>query len=170
MRIRTFVASAILIAAATTGAFADFNRWSSEVEKDPFSGGEKTSVDYSTSTRSGVSMYCDTAESGIEVRIAPGYVYTADMQQLKPVMEFAIDGTKLQFVPAPANVISVGDNLAAASLFLNKEQSITLVKAFADAKSQIAIKDGMSDRPHLLRASGSTKTGQAIVRCVEKQK
>lgn len=153
----------------SSGAVAGFDSWTSEIEKDPFSGGEKITVTYSSSIRSGVYMFCDTAESGVEIRAVPGYIYEAGMTEYKPAMEFAIDGTRLEFTPGPASVVSVGDNLAAVNLTLSKEQAVTLVKAFASAKRQIAIKDGMSDRPHLLRATGSTRSGQAIVRCVEKQ-
>ena len=38
------------------------------------------------------------------------------------------------------------------------------------AKRQIAVKDGISDRPYLLTASGSTKAGAALVKCMEGQK
>lgn len=160
----------IFLAFGVTHASAGFERWTSETEKDPFSGGEKVIVDYAMTLRSAVIMFCDTAESGIEIRVVPGYVYDRQMEDFEPQMEFAIDGERIDFPAVKGSVAVVGDNLTAISVTLNKEQGLTIVKAFAAAQRQIAIKDGMSDRPHLLRAAGSTKAGQTIVGCVGKQK
>jgi len=160
----------VFLALGAFHANAGFERWSAETEKDPFSGGEKVIVDYAMTLRSAVIMFCDTSESGIEIRVVPGYVYDPEMAAYEPQMEFAIDGERIEFPTVKGSVAVVGDNLAAISVALNKDQGIKIVNAFAEAQRQIAIKDGMSDRPHLLRASGSTKAGQAIVGCVGKQK
>lgn len=167
MRKVLMIASGTLILAWP--ANAAFDRWSAETETDPFSGGKKIIVDYAMSARSAVLLFCDTTESGIEIRVVPGYVYEPRMADFRPVMEFAIDGARLSINVPAARVAMVGDSLTAISLRLSPEAARAIVSAFAKAGKQIAIRDGMSDRPHFLRATGSTKAGQAIADCVEKQ-
>jgi hypothetical protein len=148
-------------------ASAGFDRWTSESEDDPFSGGNRTTVDYSTSVRSGVLIICDTAEPGLLVRAVPGFAFEAGLSDMKPEMEFAIDGSRV--LGQAGRVGAVGDNVAAAETMLSKENSEAFVKAFAAAAKQIAIKDGISDRPFLLSARGSTKAGAALVKCMTEQ-
>lgn len=154
-------------ASSITSASADFMRWSVETESDPFSGGQKVLVNYMSTIRSGVFIVCDTAEPGIRVRAVPGWAYVPDLALIEPTIEFAFDGERL--FGAKGSTGAVGDNIAAAEVLLNDEQARQFVTAFAAAKRQVAIKDGISDQPHLLKASGSTKAGQALVGCLDKQ-
>jgi hypothetical protein len=158
---------AAFVACSSTTAHADFNRWAAEVENDPFTGGQKVAVDYSSSLRSGVAVLCDTSQSGVTIRAVPGFAFTEDMQSLEPLLEFAIDGTRL--LSAKGSTGAVGDNIAASQVTLTGEEAKQFINAFANARKQIAIKDGISDRPHLLRASGSTKAGEALKACLAKQ-
>lgn len=148
-------------------AFAGFNSWSAESESDPFSGGTKVTVDYATSIRSGVFIVCDTAQHGMLVRAVPGFSYEEVLAGIKPVMQFAVDGKHL--VDQEGSTGAVGDNLAAAQVQLTHENALTLVNAFVKAKKQIALKDGISDRPFLLRASGSSKSGAQLAKCLKEQ-
>lgn len=154
--------------ASSAPALAGFNSWTAESEDDPFSGGNRTTVDYSNSIRSGVLIICDTAQPGLMVRAVPGFAFEAGLSDVTPEMEFAIDGAKI--LGQTGRVGAVGDNIAAAETQLSKENSETFVKAFAAASKQIAIKDGISDRPFLLTARGSTKAGAALVKCMAAQK
>ncbi len=147
-------------------AKADFERWSINKESDPFTKGEKVVVDYMSSLRSGVLVFCDTAEPGIEIRAIPGFVYSPDMEALSPEFAVAIDGEVLFTKSARTGM--VGDNLAISSLFLDDFDAKRFIDAFAASKKQIAIKDGIADKPHLLKASGSTKAGQALQACLSK--
>jgi len=147
---------------------AGFDSWSAESEDDPFSGGNRTTVDYFSSSRSGVLIICDTAEPGLMVRAIPGFAFDDSLSGYTPEMEFAVDGTRV--LGQSGRVGAVGDNVAAAETQLSKENSEAFVKAFAGAKKQVAIKDGISDRPFLLTARGSTKAGAALVRCMANQK
>jgi hypothetical protein len=156
------------MALSTTSAFADFERWSVETEDDPFSGGQKIVVNYMSTLRSGVFIFCDSAQPGIKVRAVPGWNYVSDLEGFEPTMEFAFDGTKL--LSARGATGAVGDNIAAAEVTLLGEQAEKFAQAFAAASKQVAIRDGISDQPHLLRASGSTKSGQALAKCIQKQR
>lgn len=157
-----------LLLAVPGQALADFERWSAEVEDDPFTGGVRVTLSYMETLRSGVFMFCDSTESGFRVRVIPGYAYTPMLDGLRPMMEFAIDGSMLMAEKGTTG--SVGDNLAAAEARITGPDADAYVKAFMAAKRQVAIKDGMSDRPALLRASGSTKAGQALAACLTRQK
>lgn len=149
-------------------AAADFLRWSAETDNDPFTGGQRVTVSYMSSLRSGVFIICDTAEEGLIVRAVPGFTYTPMMEAVTPTLEFAFDGKRV--LGQEGRTGAVGDSLATAETQLSVENSWLFAEAFAGAKRQIAIKDGISDRPHLLKASGSTKAGAALVRCMQMQK
>ncbi len=84
-----------------------------------------------------------------------------------PTASFAIDGKKL--FDADGSVGAVGNNIAAASFKLSAEQASDFVQAFMSSQKQIAIKDGISDWPQLLKATGSTKTGQKLKSCIDAQ-
>lgn len=159
----------ILVALASTAgpAAADFNRWSSETEQDPFSGGKRVTVDYMSSLRSGVIIICDTKETGLMIRAIPGFTFTDVLVGATPEMEFAIDGVRIMGQSGQTG--AVGDNLAVAQTMLTKENAETFVAAFAGARKQVAIKDGISDRPYLLSARGSTKAGGDLVSCMDGQ-
>jgi hypothetical protein len=148
-------------------AHAGFDRWTTEVEKDPFSGGTRVTVDLSTSIRSGVIIFCDSSEQGVRVRIIPGYEYDPVLEGETPTVEFAIDGTKL--LSQEGYTGSVGANLAVAEVGLTPENSRRFIEKFAKAESQVAIKDGISDRPALLTARGSTKAGAVLSTCINQQ-
>jgi len=146
---------------------AGFQSWSVEVDNDPFSKGSRVTVDYMSSLRSGVLIICDTAEHGLSIRAIPGFTFTEQMRGYEPVMEFAIDGERLLGQKGVTG--SVGDNLAAVETKLGSGDAEKFVDTFASAKRQVAVKDGISDRPYLLAARGSTKAGAALVKCMQRQ-
>lgn len=146
---------------------ADFQSWSVDREADPFSGGESVSVNFMSSLRSGVVVLCDSSKKGLIVRAIPGFDYTEQLKDFTPNVKFAFDG-KLLF-DAEGETGSVGNSLAVSQVTLDGEKAKQFVDAFASAKKQIAIDDGIADKPHLLSARGSTTAGQAIVACIGKQ-
>jgi hypothetical protein len=149
-------------------ASAGFNRWSIEKTDDPFTGGQKVTVDYMSSLRSGVFILCDTSDEGLLVRSIPGFANDPVLEDAKPTLAFAFDG---QFLLSDVGETgSVGDNLAISQVQLKAENALKFVDAFAKAQKQIAIKNGISEGAQLLKASGSTAAGQALVECVNKQK
>jgi hypothetical protein len=164
---RTLTLSLLFAASIAQPAAAGFDRWSSETEQDPFSGGKRVTVDYMSSIRSGVIIICDTKETGLMVRAIPGFVYEDVLASATPEMEFAIDGVRI--LGQLGQTGAVGDNLAVAQTMLTKENAETFVAAFAGARKQVAIKDGISDRPYLLSARGSTKAGADLVDCMNGQ-
>lgn len=165
---RSVLLASGVLAASVVPAFAGFDRWTAKTEKDPFSGGKKVMVDFMSSFRSGILIKCDTAEHGISVRAIPGFAYVPALDGKTPEVQFAIDGNLL--FGADGRTGSVGDNLAAVDVDLIGDKAEQFAKAFAAAKSQVAIKDGISDRPHLLKARGSSKAGADLVSCVASQK
>ncbi|CAN7178310.1 hypothetical protein LJR251_000298 [Rhizobium rhizogenes] len=148
-------------------SYAGFQSWSVDKDADPFSGGDRVSVSFMSSFRSGVFVMCDTAEKGLTVRAIPGFDYDGRIDGYTPTMKFAFDG-KLLF-EVIGTVRKVGNNLAASDAQLDSEKAKLFVEAFAIAKKQIAIDDGIADKPHLLTARGSTTSGDAIVACIKKQ-
>lgn len=165
--LKSVIAATVLSIISASTASAGFETWTSESEANPFSGGEKVSATFMTSIRSGVVVLCDTAEAGIRVRAIPGFEYVESLVGFTPTMKFAFDGKVL--FDAEGETGSVGQNLAIAQVLLTGEQAKQFVDAFAGAKKQIAIEDGISDSPHLLKANGSTAAGGAVVRCINKQ-
>lgn len=165
---RKWVLSVMFFVSIAAPAMAGFQQWSVDTEDDPFSGGKRVTVDFMSSIRSGVIVICDTAETGLMFRAIPGFVFDSRLEGLTPEIEFAIDGARLLGQTGKTGV--VGDNLAAAQVMLTKENAESLVAAFATAKKQIAIKDGISDRPHLLTARGSTKASASLLTCMKLQK
>lgn len=164
---RTSLVFAVLLAASLP-AHAGFDSWTFETEEDPFSGGERVVVDYSASLRSGVLLMCDSAQKGFLIRVIPGYTFEQDMAGFEPEMEVAFDGQRV--LGQAGETGSVGDNLAISQVMLTAENAALFVEGFKKASKQVAIKDGMSDRPHLMRARGSTKAGEALQGCLDKQK
>lgn len=156
------------LALLSTTANADFQRWSVEKDDDPFAKGERVTVGYMSSIRSGVYIFCEPDNPGLRVRAIPGFAYSAELMLASPEMSFAIDGDIL-LEGVSGSTGSVGDNLATAEGTMTKDDATTFLKAFGAAKKQVAIKDGISDRPHLLRASGSTKTAEALTKCLAAQ-
>lgn len=162
----TVIAAVTAILSMTSIADAGFESWTTDTESDPFSGGMKITASYFVSLRTGVLFMCDTSKVGLTVRAVPGYVYEAHMLGYSPIMEFAIDGEVLP--GGEGTVGSVGDNLAAVDITISGDAAQTLLDKFAGAKRQIAVKDGMSDLPYLMKARGSTKAGQALSKCLVK--
>ncbi len=160
------VAVAGLLLSAGT-ASADFERWSAEIENDPFSNGMRVTVDYMSSIRSGVVIICDTKEPGILIRSIPGFAYEASLMLVTPEMQIAVDGNIM--TAGEGETGSVGDNLAVSQVTLTKETASQFVEFFTAARKQVAIKDGISDRPFLLSARGSTKASDALKRCLAGQ-
>jgi hypothetical protein len=151
-----------------TNAYALFDRWDTEVEDDPFSGGKRVTSTFMSSVRSGVLIICDSAEAGLTVRAIPGFEFDQSLSGLQPTVEFAVDGKRL--LGETGSTGAVGNNLAISQVLLLRDKAQEFVDAFSKAQKQIAVKDGISDRPHLLAARGSTKAGEALTECIKLQK
>lgn len=165
-RFRKVVLASVFVCTAGQ-ASAGFDYWTYEVEKDPFSGGLRVTVDLATSIRSGIFILCDSSEHGLTVRAIPGFEWTDDLDGYHPMMEFAVDGDRLFGQVGLTG--RVGANLAIAEGHLTQENANTLAEAFGRARRQIAVKDGISDSPHLMTARGSTKAGAALAECLDGQ-
>lgn len=157
----------LLFASTAAPSHAGFQQWTMEKEADPFSGGEKVSVNFMSSMRSGIFLVCDTAQAGLLVRAIPGFAFEESLDGFAPSIKFAFDGKVLFDVQGETG--RVGDNQAASQVMLVGDKATGFVEAFAQAQKQIAISDGIADKPHLLSANGSTASGQAIVACIKKQ-
>lgn len=149
-------------------ASAGFERWTADTEDDPFSKGKRVTVDFMTSIRSGVLLICDSSEKGFLLRAVPGFVFNnSDMSDVEPEVEIAIDGQRL--FGQKGEIGSVGDNLAVSQFMLSPKNAKAFLAAFTAAKKQVAIKDGISDRPYLLSARGSSKAAVALESCLSLQ-
>lgn len=164
---KTIYLAAVSLFSVVTSANAGLLQWSAESEADPFTGGKKVTVDFMSTLRSGVVVFCDTSDVGIKVRAIPGFDYVDGLAGVSPTASFAIDGQKL--LDADGSTGQVGNNLAAVDITLDGDKARQFVKAFAAAKKQVALKDGISDAPHLLTARGSTNAGKALAGCIEAQ-
>lgn len=151
----------------STPTWAGFDRWTAKTEDDPFSKGRRITIDFMTSIRSGVLLICDTSEEGFLLRAVPGYAYESTLDFVDPQIEVAIDGEVLFGQQGEAG--SVGDNLAVLQVMLSPKNAAKFAEAFATAKKQIALRDGVSDRPYLMSTRGSTKAAQILSSCLNKQ-
>ncbi|CAN7345667.1 hypothetical protein [Neorhizobium sp. LjRoot104] len=165
---RAFWVALGLVAVSAGVVDAGFQAWTVDSEDDPFSKGTRVTVDFMSSLRSGVLFICDSAESGLLIRAIPGFAHEPILKGIVPKIEIAIDG-KLLF-GQDGETGAVGDNLAVSQTMLSPDNAKSFATTFSAATKQIAIKDGISDRPHLLTARGSTKAGKALVACMERQK
>ncbi|WP_242220022.1 hypothetical protein [Shinella zoogloeoides] len=148
-------------------AAAGFNSWTSESTPDPFTGGVKVEVNYSSSLRSGIFILCDSADHGLEVRAIAGWDYVADLDKLDAEGKIAVDGKVILDVKGKPG--AYGNNVAGVSFVLKLDEARTLVDALAGAQSQVAIKDGISAEPHLMGARGSTKSASSLQKCLSAQ-
>jgi hypothetical protein len=164
---KKFVLSLTFVVLFAGQSFADFMAWSSETEDDPFSKGQRVTVDFMSTIRSGIILICDSSEQGLLLRAIPGFAFDNALAGAEPEIEIAIDGERI--VGQTGETGSVGDNLATAQVMLTGENAEVFLEAFEKAKKQVAIKDGISDRPHLLSARGSSKTSKALRACLGKQ-
>lgn len=156
----------LALIAASTPAHAGLGRWSVEVESDPFSNGKKIKVDYFSSIRSGVFIFCDTSKKGLLwLRFIPGYSFQEDMKELKPRMKIAVDGDLVVSSDKTSIIGSVGDNQAMVQHMLIYDEMAQFIDAFRKARKQVAFEDGMTDQPYLLSARGSTAAGNRLSEC-----
>ncbi len=161
------IATSVITAGLFTGtAHAGFGSWTTDVDADPFSGGNNVTVSYMSSLRSGATLLCDSATKALTVRVIPGFVYDIRMEGFQPEMKFAIDSKKLE-IDAVGETGSVGDNLAIAQTVLTGDDAKAFVDAFASAKKQVAVKDGISSKPFIGKATGSTAAGKALLDCLK---
>ena len=159
----------ILVGISVGPASAGFERWTAEVKKNPFSSGTDVSLNYSVSQRQAVLLTCDSGQSGVRLIAIPGYEATATSLLYEPTMKIAVDG-EIILEGLKGSVSAFGANLAGVSVDLAKSDADKLTDAFVSARRQIAVEDGMSSRPFLLTARGSTAAARKLKTCYLAQK
>lgn len=164
---KAFLIAAAMFFLGCCYSYAGLQEWTFETTSDPFSGGRKIEVSFSSSLRSGIFIICDTAESGFDVRAVAGWDYVTDLDGVRPWGKFAVDGEIL--FDAQGSARAFGSNIAGVQILLGQYEALILAKAMKAARSQIALQDGISNKPHLLSARGSTKAGRALEECLERQ-
>lgn len=165
--------AAIIPAFFATQALA-YDTWNVEVEKDPFTGSERITVSYFQSARSGVFILCRPDESGLNLRMLPGWRFDdGDTERYAEAImsrfAIAVDGEVLDVTPTKTSFGNIDDNLANADVHIDHDAARKVVEAWINAKSQIALKDGVSDGPFLLTARGSTNSGRVLESCLDSQ-
>ena len=148
-------------------ASAGFETWSAEVEEDPFSGGKNVEIGYSTSMRSGVFLSCNSSAKILTIKIITGWAYEPSLALISPEVEVMTDGKPIGKYSGRTGAF--GDNVAGVIVELTGKNADRISQAFIASMTQIAFKDGISDRPHLLKAKGSTKTGHQMTLCLHGQ-
>lgn len=137
------------------------------VVKDPFTRGHRVHVEYPISDRSAVAILCDTSQSGLTLRLIPGFPISDELKRLAPETAVAIDDVVLFSHTGVMYVIS--DNLAMVQASLELSKARQLVTAMAGAKSQIAFKDGISSTNHLLGVDGAANASSVLLGCLTMQ-
>lgn len=174
MRIKllTLVLAGIAFFLGSADLKAGFGRWTVDTESDPFSKGDNVVAGYLSSVRSGVFIECDTAGYGIEVRAVAGWEVTSTellaLEAMDPKAAIAVDGEVL-LQDLDTKPGACGQRVACITLTLDSKESEKLLNAFVSAKNQIALRDGISNKPHLLSAKGSTKSAKALLSCTKQQ-
>jgi hypothetical protein len=148
---------------------AGYQKWTVSEEKDPFSGGEKVTAEYALTARSAVLILCDSTGNGFELRAVAGWRGDSSLEQQTPTPRIAIDGDILDVTPSSARGSLFGNSIAGIVANYNKSDSRQIINAWKTAKSQIAIADSISSGPHLMTARGSTRAGQRLETCLDKQ-
>lgn len=161
--------SSILALTFSTDAYAGFERWTANSKKNPFSGGTDVSVLYNVSRVAQVQVQCDSGKQGITIVAIPGYEVTPDALAYKPTVRFAVDG-EIILSGVSASVSAFGANLAGVVIELTKENADKVTDGLLAAKRQIAIEDGLSSKPFLLTARGSTAAAKKVKQCYQAQK
>lgn len=156
--------SGLMSLVVASPSFAGFNSWTAETTPDPFTKGVKVEVDYSQTMRSGVFVICDSSQAGMEVRVVAGWEYVSSLSGQIVEGKFATDGKVV--LSARGLPGAFGQNIAGVSFPLSAADARAFVDAMMKAKSQIAVQDGISNGPHLLKARGSTKAGVALNACL----
>jgi hypothetical protein len=152
------------LAFLVTPAKADFQRWSAEVESDPFTGGNNVSATYLMSVRSGAFIECDSATHELTFKVVAGWEYETSIADYVPTIDIAIDG-KI-FGSYEGKTGAYGSNIAGVFFKLSGEKAVDLLRAIAGSQKQIAVRDGISDGPHLMSAKGSTAAGKKLLSCI----
>lgn len=165
--IRRIAAAALALAGGIVPAAAGFQAWTAEVEDDPFSQARRVVVTFMDTLRSGALIFCESDGDGLRVRAVPGWAYNDDLDGYEPLLEFAIDGKRLGSASGVTG--AVGDNQAVSEAELVGSMGRSFGRAFTSARRQIAIKDGISNRPLLFSAKGSTASGRALMDCLRAQ-
>lgn len=165
--------AAIIPAFLATQALA-YEVWNFKVEKDPFEGADRVTVSYFQSERSGVVILCRPDEGGLHFRMLPGWRFDGgDTEKydhaIMSKFAIAVDGKVLDVTPTKSRFGNIDDNLANADVHIDHDSARNVVEAWINAKSQIALKDGVSDSPFLLTARGSTNSGRALEGCLDNQ-
>lgn len=99
----------------------------------------------------------------------PGYEASADTLLFEPIVRFAIDG-EIILSNLSAKVSAFGANLAGVVIKLTKEDADKFTDGLLSAQRQIALEDGLSSKPFLLTARGSTAAAKKIKQCYQAQK
>lgn len=166
---KTKLLSLALLLVSMNSANAGFERWTASAKKNPFSGGVDVSVIYNVSRNSQVQVQCDSGKQGIKIVAIPGFEASADLLIFTPSIRFAVDG-KIILTDVPAKVSVFGANLAGVAITLTKENADKFTDGLLSAKRQIALEDGISSKPFLLTARGSTAAARKIKQCYQAQK
>ena len=148
-------------------ASAGFEAWSADVGEDPSSGGKNVEIGYSTSMRSGVFLSCDSSTKILIIKIITGWAYEPSVALISPEVEVMSDGKPVGKYSGRTGAF--GDNVAGVIVELTGKNADKIIHAFIASIKQIAFNDGISDRPHLLKARGSTKAGHQLKLCLHGQ-
>jgi hypothetical protein len=152
-----------------SAATAGFDSWTVETESDPFAGAQIVTASYNSSARNGVFIECNSETGTVILKAIAGWAYIPDLALVTPEVQYAVDGNVIA-ISGVAETGAFGDNVAGVSVRFDADQARKLVEAFSSAKKQIAVKDGISDRPLLLKARGSTAVGKKLLGCIDKFK
>ncbi|MFD1796483.1 hypothetical protein FQV27_00010 [Paracoccus aurantiacus] len=164
------------LAAVTTTIFflaqpvlAGFERWTYEVETDPFTKGTRVTVDYLASIREAVLVFCDSSQAGVTIRIVPGWEGEASAFDVFSGAAIAVDGEVLEVSLADAATGSVGSGQVTAEIYLRGEDAKLFLESFTGARSELGFKDGISSAALIVSANGSTAAGEQLLACYNAQ-
>lgn len=166
---KTIALGLILSIASINTAHAGFEKWTTTAKNNPFSGGVDVSVLYNVSCDGHIQVRCDSGEQGITIVAIPGYEANDNVLLYEPDIKIAIDG-KIILTDISASVGAFGANLVGVIVKLTKQNADKLTDGFLSAQRQIAFEDGLSSKPFLLTARGSTAAAKKIKQCYQAQK
>ena len=152
---RGMIAATVLTAVATTtSANAGFNRWSSNVEEDPFDEKGKLTLVNADSRNTGLLIMCEQGSDDITVRYASPFPYDQAAKP-DPVSTFKLAFDTGQRHEAVAIVGLIGTGNMGFDAKFSDDEAKTILNSFASARSKIYIKINTND-PSAFTARGST--------------
>lgn len=155
MKIASGLIAACLTLFAAGPAFAGFDRWTSEIEDDPFDNRGRLILTNMDSIRSGMLILCEEKSDEIVVRWASPYNFDQAAPPDVPSVPLSLAFDFGERFDTDALLRQLGSNTIGFDAPFTGARAKLVLESFAQARSKIYVKVGNGD-PNQFTARGST--------------